>query len=162
MNVAVDCTGSNNQILARHYLRRRANDQLRIDAFHRIGISRLPYLHDAAVLDSDVAFDDAPMIDDHRVRNNEVKRSRRTVACYLAALAHAIANDFTAAKSDLIAVGREVLFDLDDQIGISQTNSIASRWTVEIGISATRDSQSHGSVSDRLFSLSFVRGRLFP
>ena len=43
---------------------RRAHDQFRIDAVHRVRISRLADLDDAAVANADIAFHDAPVIDD--------------------------------------------------------------------------------------------------
>src|SRR5258705_9649087 len=114
MNVAVYSAGSNDQVLARHHFSGRADDQFRIHALHRVRIAGLADFHDAATLDSDIAFHDPPVIDDQGVRDDEIERSWEVLSPGVAALAHPVANDFAATKSDLVAVGRKVLFDLDD------------------------------------------------
>ena len=65
------------------------------------------------------------MIQDHRIRDDRINGVfGRTLG-----LAHAIPDDFTAAELHLFSVNGEVFFDLDYELGISQTDSIAHRWT---------------------------------
>ena len=50
------------------------------DARLRVGIAGLADADDAAVLDADVGFDDAPVVEDQRVRDHEVDAARPTFA----------------------------------------------------------------------------------
>ncbi len=75
MNMAVDASGRNDHVLARNHFGRCAHDQIGIDAVHGVGISGLTYFNDAAVADPDVAFYNAPMVDDNRVGDDEIENA---------------------------------------------------------------------------------------
>ena len=81
-----------------------------VDAGLDVGIAGLADRRDAAVLDADVALDDAPVIDDHRVGDDGVQR---TVGSGELALPHAVADDLAAAELHLFAVVVKSLLDLD-------------------------------------------------
>ena len=49
-------------------------------------------------------------------------------------LAHAVANHLAAPEFHLLAVGAEVLLDLDDEIGIGEPHAIAGRGAEHVGI----------------------------
>jgi hypothetical protein len=65
------------------------------------------------------------MIQDHSIRDDRIN----SVFARPLGLAHSIPDDFTAAELHLFPVNREVFFDLDYELGISQADSIAHRWT---------------------------------
>ena len=60
-------------------------------------------MRDAAVLDADVGLDDAPVIDDQRIGDDECRRLSRGGAL---ALAHAVADHLAAAELHFLAVDR--------------------------------------------------------
>ena len=75
MDVAVDRARRDDQVLAGDHFGGRADHQLGIDAVHGVGIARLADFHDAPVAHADVAFDDAPVIDDQRIGDDQVERA---------------------------------------------------------------------------------------
>lgn len=113
MDVAIHASGGEDQIFSGDHFGGGTDDEVRINSFHRIGISGFAHFHDAAVFDADVGFHNAPVIEDHGIGYDEVQRSVFAFSRGARALSHAIANYFAAAESDLIAVVREVLFDFD-------------------------------------------------
>ena len=70
MDVSVQRAGGHDQVLAGDHFGGRADHQLGVDSVHGVGIARLAHLDDAAVTDTDVAFDNAPMIDDQSVSDD--------------------------------------------------------------------------------------------
>ena len=55
------------------------------------------------------------------------------------ALAHAVADHLAAAELHLLAVGGEVLLDLDDQIGVGEPHAVAGGGAEHVGIGAALD-----------------------
>ena len=51
-----------------------------------------------------------------------------------AALAHAVADDFAAAKGDLVAINREVALDLDDQLAVGEAHAVARGGAEHVGV----------------------------
>ena len=54
-------------------------------------------------------------------------------------LAHAVADHLAAAELHLLAIGGEILFDLDDQIGVGKPHSIAGGGAEHVDIGAAFD-----------------------
>ena len=54
-------------------------------------------------------------------------------------LPHPVANDLAAAELRLVAVGRRVVLDPDDEIGVGQADAIAGRRAVVVGVGAAVD-----------------------
>src|SRR4029077_10042509 len=139
--------------------------QLRINAIHRVRIPRLPHLHNPSVFDPDIALYDAPMIQNHRVRNHQAQRAIFPLAQSSAALPHPVANHFPAAKRNLVPVMRKILLHLNHQFRIRQTNPIPLRWSIQIRISPPRNLQAHCSFSSpsnpnpRVFARSIALSR---
>ena len=52
------------------------------------------------------------------------------------ALPHAVADHLAAAELHLLAIGREILLDLDDEIGVGEPHPVAGRRSEHIGIEA--------------------------
>src|SRR5690606_22014116 len=75
VNVGVDGASRGDQMLSSHYFGGRADDQFRIDTHHGIGIAGLADFHDAAVLDANVTLDNAPVVQDQRVGDDQIQRA---------------------------------------------------------------------------------------
>ena len=101
MDMAVDAAGGEDAAFAGDDLGARADDDG--DGGLGVGIARLADGGDAAVLQADIGFDDAPMIEDqgvgdHRVHGAAGARDLR--------LAHAVADHLAAAEFHLLAIER--------------------------------------------------------
>ena len=133
MDMAVDAAGGDDHAFARDDLGARAdrNSDLRLD----VRITRLTDPPDAAALDPDVGFDDAPVIDDERIRHHRVGH----LCAGALALAHAIANHLAAAELHLLAVHGEVLLHLDPEIGIGEPDLVARSGAEHLGIGLSRE-----------------------
>ena len=81
----VDAAGRDDQVLAGDDLGAGADHQLRIDAGLDQRIARLADADDPAVADADVALDDAPVVEDDGVGDDQVER-RLAPACRAAAI----------------------------------------------------------------------------
>src|SRR5277367_1436316 len=113
MDVAIHAAGGEDQIFSGNHFGGGADDQVGIDSFHRVWISGFADFHDAVVLDADVGFHDAPVIEYYSVGDDEVQRAVFALSGSARALTHAVANYFAAAESDLVAVVRVIFFDFD-------------------------------------------------
>jgi hypothetical protein len=100
-----------------------------------VRVARLAELRDPAILDRNVALDDAPPVDDERVGDHRVGRVLR----HPLALAHAVANHLAAAEFHLLAVDREIALDFDDELGVRETHAIAGRRPEHLGIRPAAD-----------------------
>src|SRR5689334_6708865 len=120
MNVCIESPGSENFSLARDDFGTWPDDDadVRLD----IRIASLADSGDTTRLDADVGFDNAPMIENERVRNDGVDGA---LALAQLALAHAVADDLAAAEFHLLAIGRMVALDLDDDVRVRQPHAIA-------------------------------------
>src|SRR5208283_4358752 len=119
------------------------DDDPRIDAALGQRVARLAHGHDPAVPDADVALDDAPVVDDHRVGDDKVAVSRAH-RLFEGALVLSVADRLAAAEDRLLAVVAIVLLDLDDQLGVGQPDAIAFRRAILLGVRFTRDFHAHG------------------
>ena len=133
MNVAVDAAGRDDQVLAGDDLGAGADDQLRIDAGLDERVAGLADADDAALADADVALDDAPVVEDDGVGDDQIERRFAALAGQRR-LALAVADDLAAAELDLLAVDGEVLLDLDDQLGVGQANAVAGGGAIVAGV----------------------------
>ena len=104
------------------------------------GLPALPMADDAAVLQADIGFDDAPMVDDQRIGDDGIDRAFGAANL---ALAHAVADHLAAAEFYLLAIGGEVLLDLDDEFGVGQPHAVADRRAVHLGIGGAGERCGH-------------------
>src|SRR6185437_2850886 len=107
VDVAIHPASGDDQVFARDNFRARADNEVRVHSIHRVWIPGLANLHDAAVPNSDIAFDDAPMVEDDCVGDDQIEGAALPFGGCVrrgAALAHAVANHFAAAKGDFVAV----------------------------------------------------------
>ena len=101
-----------------------------------VGIAGLADDADMALLDADIGFDDAPMIDDQRVGDDGIGRALPVGDL---GLAHAVADHLAAAELHFLAVNREVLFDLDDEVSVGEPDAVAGGGPEHVGIDGTLD-----------------------
>ena len=132
MDVAVEAAGGEDLAFTRDHVRAGADDDgdTRLD----VGIAGLADAGDHAVLDRDVGLHDAPVIDDQRIGDDGV---RRALLVGDLRLAHAVADHLAAAELHLLAVGGEILLDLDDEIGVGQPHPVAGGRAEHVGIDGT-------------------------
>ena len=97
-----------------------------------VGVTGFTDTHNAAVLDTDIRFNNAPVIKNQYVGNYRIHR----VGTTRLALPHAIADYFTAAKLHLVAIVRKVFFHPDDQVCVTQTYTITNGWAEHLRVSA--------------------------
>jgi cellulose synthase (UDP-forming) len=57
---------------------------------------------------------------------------------------HAVADDLAAAELHLLAIGGEILLDLDDELGIGEPHAVAGGRAEHVGIGGARDLVGHG------------------
>src|SRR4029453_18726609 len=87
-----------------------------------VGIAGFANRSDPAVTDAYVGLHDSPVIKDQGIRDHGVDRAVDSRALRLS---HAITDDFSAAEFHLLAVRREVLLHLDEEVGICETHLVA-------------------------------------
>ena len=134
MDVGVEAAGGEDLAFAGDHLGAGADDDG--DAGLNVRIAGFADGVNIAVLDADIGFDDAPMIDNQRVGDDGVDR-----ALFVGdlALAHAVADHLAAAEFHFLAVAAEVLLHLDDEIGIGEPDAIARGRAEHVGIDRTRN-----------------------
>ena len=100
------------------------------DARLDVRIAGLADAGDAAILDADIGFHDAPMVEDDRIGDHHIG----DLGGETLALPHAVADDLAAAEGHFVAVDRVVLLDLDDQRRVGEPHPVALGRAVEAGI----------------------------
>ena len=163
MDVGVEAAGGEDLAFAGDHFGAGADDDG--DAGLNVRIAGLADGVNVAVLDADVGFDDAPMVENERVGDDGVDRALLVGDL---ALPHAVADHLAAAEFHFFAVGGEILFDLDDQIGVGEPHAVARGRAEHVGINGAADSCRHEcppapvsetrsvrKTGDRLFRISF-------
>src|ERR1051326_2673458 len=138
VNVAVDAAGRDDLALAGDDLGTGTDND--VDAGLNVGISLAGDAADPAVANAEIGLDDAPMIEDHGIRDDRIDRALGARAL---PLPHAVADHLAATELDLLAIDRAVAFDLDDQFGIGEANAIADCRTEHRGIAGAADRARH-------------------
>ena len=111
----------------------RILDEPRIDAVHHIGIAGLADADDAAVLDADIAFDDADdRVDDGDIAQQEIERTLG--AGDTGGEPGAVTQRLAAAMQAFIAIDREVFLDDRDQRRVAQPDPVAGGRSIHRGI----------------------------
>src|SRR5262245_20700026 len=134
----VDTTGSDDAAFPGDHLGTRTDNYG--DMRLHIGIASLAYGGNTAVLDGDIGLHDSPVINDQRVGDDGVD-------CALAAgtlrLTHAVADHFPASELDFLAIDREILLHLDDEIGIREAHPVADRAAKHLRIGGASHRMGH-------------------
>src|SRR5215510_1951152 len=134
----VDTTGSDDAAFPGDHLGTRTDNYG--DMRLHIGIAGLAYGGNTPVLDADIGLHDSPVIDNQRVGDDRID-------CALAAgtlrLTHAVAYDFPASELHLLAIDREVLLHLDDEVAIREAHPVADRGAKHLCIGGTAHCVGH-------------------
>ena len=131
MDVAVDAAGRQDLALAGNNLGAGADDDG--DAGLHVGVAGLPDGVDAAVEDCDVGLDNAPVVDDQGIGDDGVDGA---LGLRRLRLAHAVTDHLAAAEFYFFAIGRVVVLDLGEQVGIGEPHAVAGGRAVHVGIGA--------------------------
>ena len=129
MDVRVEAAGGEDLAFARDHFGPRPDDDG--DAGLDVGIAGLADRRDQPVLQADVGFDDPPMIEDDGVGDDGVDGAPRAGRLRLS---HAVADHLAAAELHLLAVGGEILLDLDHELGVGEADPVAGRRAEHFGV----------------------------
>ena len=133
MDVGVEAAGGQDLALARDHLRPRTDDDG--DAGLDVRIAGLADGVDEPVLEADVGLDDPPMVEDDGVGDDGVDGAPRVGGLRLA---HAVADHLAAAELHLLAVGGEILLDLDHELGVGEAQPVALGRPEHLGVMGAR------------------------
>ena len=129
VDMHVEAAGGEDLALAGDRLGAGADDD--VDAGLDVRIAGLADAGDLAVLEADIGLDDPPMVDDEGVGDDRIDGP---FAAGALALAHAVADHLAAAELHLLAIGGEVLLDLDDEVGVGEADLVADGRPEHLGI----------------------------
>jgi hypothetical protein len=138
VDMRVDGAGGDDSTFAGDRLGAGTDDDrhVRLD----VGIAGLADAGDATVLDADIGLDDPPMVDDQRIGDDRIDGAGRPRRL---ALPHAVPDHLAAAELDLLAIGREVALDLDDEVRVGEPHPVARRRPEHVGIGGARHLERH-------------------
>ena len=122
--------------------RLRAGADYDINAGLGIGIAGLADGRNAPVLEANVGFDNAGIIDDQCIGDDGVDGA---VGARNLRLTHAVADDLAAAELHLLAVSSEILLHLDEKFGIDEPHLVANGRAEHVGISGAGERCEHVS-----------------
>ena len=128
VNVGVDRPGGQDLALPGDRLRPGTDDD--VDPGLNIRIAGFADRGNAPVLDTDVGFDDPPVVQNEGVGDDGVDDLGRSAL----ALPHAVADHFAAAELDLLTVDRPVRLHLDEEGRIAQANAVTDGRAVDLGV----------------------------
>src|SRR4029453_14310109 len=131
-DVGVEAAGGEDLAFARDHLGAGTDDDS--DVGLNVGVARLPDPGDAAAFKPNIGLDDPPMVEDQRVGNDGIDRA---LFVRDLALAHAVADHLAAAEFRFLAVGAEILFYLDDDVGIGKPHAVSGRGSEHFGVDGT-------------------------
>lgn len=123
MNMTIHTTISHDVLFSRNDICVRTNNHVGINTLHDIRITCLANTYNDSVLDTNVGLEDTSVVNNQGVCQNQVQAINVGAA---GSLTHAVANTLTTSERTLVAVVREVLLDLDPEIGCAQADEITS------------------------------------
>src|SRR5579884_1461114 len=130
--VSIDCSSRAYSVLASNDFGGRRNDHLVVDSIHYVRVAGLANSGYQTVFNANVSLDYAQhRIHDYCVCDNQVKG---IFARYPTCLTHPVSDTLPAAKDQLVAIGQQILFDLDYEVSISQPDSVANSRPIEFGV----------------------------
>ena len=133
MDVGIQTAGCDDVALAADDFSARADDD--VDAGLRVGVAGFADRHNAAILEANVCFDDAPVVNDQGIGEHGVDG---TFCSRALRLCHSVANGFAAAEFHFFAITTclqsEVFLDFNNQISICQANSVAHGGAEDFGV----------------------------
>src|SRR5262249_33289842 len=138
MDMHVNPTRGNNLALAGDHLRAWSNDYA--DVWLHVRITRFTDCCDVPVLDRDIGFHNAPVVQNKSVGDHSVDGAQATRTLRLA---HAIANNLSPSELHLFAIDCEVILHLDYEIRICKAHLVTYRRTKHLCIGVARHSVRH-------------------
>ncbi len=144
MDVGVEAAGGEDLAFARDHFRARPDDDghIRLDVW----VARLADAKDEPVLDPDVGLHDPPMVEDNGVGDDGVDRA---AGARRLRLPHAVADHLAAAELHLLAIGGEILLDLDDELGVGETDAVALGRAEHVGVGDAGKGGRHDGLTAR-------------
>lgn len=124
MNMRVHAPGRDNLVLARNDIRTAPHNHALRNTLHDIRIPRLANSHNDPLLHSNISLVDTGIIDNKRVRNNEVQTVSISTPAHLP---HALPQRLAAPKLTLVPVRRKVALDLHPKLRRAQAHAIPRR-----------------------------------
>lgn len=124
MNVRIHPTRRNNLVLASNNISTTTDDHTVRDTVHNIRIAGFANTHDQTLLDTNVGLVYARVIDDERVRDDEIET---VVVEAPAHLPHAFAQRLAAAELALVTIRRHVPLYFDPEVRRAQSHAITCR-----------------------------------
>jgi hypothetical protein len=106
-----------------------------------VRVSRFPDSSDTTTFYANIRFDNTPVIHNHRVRDHGVDR----VTGRALRLAHPIPDNFAASEFDLFSINGAIAFNLDEELGIRQPDTIPRGWAEHFCVSVAGDF--HGAIT---------------
>src|SRR5229473_5679649 len=129
MDMYVDATSSDNLTFAGDHLGSRS--YYYGDVGLHIGITSFAQGGNASVPNCNIGLHNSPVIENQRVGDDRINRA---LSAGTLRLTHAVADDFPASELHLLAIDREVLLHLDDEVGVREAHLVADRWAKHLGI----------------------------
>ena len=129
MDVRIEAAGGQDLALAGDHFRPRPDDDG--DAGLDVRIAGLADAMDEPVLEAHVGLHDPPMIEDDGVGDDRIHCASRARGLRLT---HAVADHLAAAELHLLAIGGEILLDLDDELGVGEPEPVALGRPEHLGV----------------------------
>ena len=143
MDVRVDAAGGQDLALAGDHLGARPDDDGSTPAWIS-GLPALPIRSMRPPLMPDVGLDDAPVVEDEGVGDDQIDGA---VGVRRLRLPHAVADDLAAAERDLVAVDGEVALDLDHEVRVGKAQLVADGRPEHVGIRGAGEAEGHGNLT---------------
>lgn len=131
VDVSVEAAVGDDFTLAGNDVCVAADDEGAVDIVHDVRVARLADADDVPVLNPDVGFVDAGVVDDERVCDDEVGGLAVGAA---GRLPHALTEGLAAAELTLVAIGGVVLLDLDKELCVAEADEVTRRGAEHGGV----------------------------
>src|SRR5262245_56255934 len=141
----IDAAGSDNAAFACDYLGSRSDNYF--DVRLHIGIAGLAYCGNTSILDGNIGLRNSPVIENQCVGDDGIDCALTTGTLRLT---HAVADDFSASKLHLLAISREVILNLDDEVGIGEAHLVTDRRAKHLRIFGTAHFAGHAGYLNNL------------
>jgi hypothetical protein len=142
MDVDINAACRDDLSFASDSFRPRSDDNIYIRL--NIRISCLADCRNMAISNADICFYDSPVVENQRVGNDGINRSFGSGTLRLA---HAVAHNLATSELHLLSIDSEVLFHLDNEVGIGETHVVANSRTKHLRIGGAMHCVGHSITS---------------
>lgn len=129
VDMRIDAAGCDDTAFSRNRFRAGTDLHAGRDVGHEVGISGMTDADDAAVLDTDIGLDDSGVVENERTRNHGVQLA--AAARGSSGLPHPVTNGLAAAEDRFLSGDDPILFDLDDEVRVAESDTITDRGPVQ-------------------------------